>query len=131
MLFMYELERRLQARNSKITVNAFGPGLITRTGLFRNQNPLFVKVFDFATNEIFHVAETVSGGGNCLVFMLTDPSLEGSGGVYWNNDLSPGAPPSLVAAGHKFAQTNSSVESNDAVEAQKLWKLSESLVGLA
>ena len=132
MLFMYELERRLQARNSKITGERVRLRDSSRApAYFATQNPLFVKVFDFATNEIFHVAETVSGGGNCLVFMLTDPSLEGSGGVYWNNDLSPGAPPSLVAAGHKFAQTNSSVESNDAVEAQKLWKLSESLVGLA
>lgn len=29
-------------------VVAFGPGLITRTGFFRSQPPLFVKVFDFA-----------------------------------------------------------------------------------
>jgi hypothetical protein len=42
-----------------VTVNSFGPGLITRTGFFRNQQPLFVKVFDFFTNDVFHVAETV------------------------------------------------------------------------
>jgi len=127
MLFTYELERRLRARNSKITVNAFGPGLITRTGLFRNQNPLFVKVFDFATNDVFHVAETVSGGGDCLVFMLTDPSLGGDrGGLYYNNTLSPGTPPT----GHAFVPTESSKESTDVDEARRLWSLSESLVGL-
>ena len=37
LLFTYELERRLRERNSKITVNAFGPGLITRTGLFKTK----------------------------------------------------------------------------------------------
>jgi len=127
LLFTYELERRLRERNSKITVNAFGPGLITRTGLFRNQNPLFVKVFDFAVNNVFHVAETVSGGGDCLVFMLTDPSLGGDrGGLYYNNTLSPGTPPT----GHAFVPTESSKESNDVDEARRLWALSESLVGL-
>ena len=59
--FARELERRLEARGSAVTVNSFGPGLITRTGFFRYQNPIFVKLFD-ATNDIFHVAETVDGG---------------------------------------------------------------------
>ena len=43
------------------------PADTQRSGFFRNQQPLFVKVFDFATNDIFHVAETVDGGGDCLV----------------------------------------------------------------
>ena len=127
MLFTYELERRLQARRSKVNVNAFGPGLITRTGLFRHQQPLFVKVFDFVTNDVAHVAETVDGGGNTLLFMLTDPSLEGVGGMYFNNTLSPGTPPT----GHAFVKTDSSEESLRADEAAKLWSLSEKLVNLA
>lgn len=72
-LFARELERRLQAAGSPIQVNSFGPGLITRTGFFRYQNPLFVKVFDIATNDIFHVAESVDGGGDCLVYMVRGP----------------------------------------------------------
>ena len=39
----------------QVTVNSFGPGLITRTGFFRNQNPVFVKLFDVATNDLFKV----------------------------------------------------------------------------
>jgi hypothetical protein len=39
----------------------------------------YIKAFDFATNEIFHVAETVDGGGDCLVYMVTNPELEGRG----------------------------------------------------
>lgn len=127
MLFTYELERRLLEKGSKVTVNAFGPGLITRTGLFRHQNPLFVKAFDFATNEVFHVAETVDRGGDCLVYMLTEPSLEGVGGTYFNNRLAPGTPPT----GHAFERSPSSIESNDRDEALKLWTISERIVGLS
>ena len=34
VLFAKELRNRLQETNSQITVNAFGPGLITRTGTY-------------------------------------------------------------------------------------------------
>ena len=126
MLFSYELERRLQASGSKVTVNAFGPGLITRTGLFRHQQPLFVKAFDLITNT-FNVAESVDGGGNTLLYMLTDESLEGVGGAYYSNTISPGSSPT----GHAFIVQESSEESKDATEARNLWRLSEKLVGLA
>lgn len=104
-------------------VNSFGPGLITRTGFFRNQKPLFVKIFDFAVNDIFHVAETVDGGGNCLVFMATSPELEKVGGIYYNNDVTG-------LGSHKFAAIPPSAEAQDAEEARKLWELSSQLVGL-
>ena len=81
MLFARELERRLQAAGSPVQVNSFGPGLITRTGFFRYQNKFFVRLFDFATNEIFHVAETVDGGGDCLVYMVTAPELEAGSSI--------------------------------------------------
>jgi len=126
VLFSYELERRLQASGSKVTVNAFGPGLITRTGLFRHQQPLFVKAFDLITNT-FNVAESVDGGGNTLLYMLTDESLEGVGGAYYSNTISPGSSPT----GHAFIVQESSEESKDATEARNLWRLSEKLVGLA
>jgi len=126
VLFARELERRLQATGSPVQVNAFGPGLITRTGFFRYQNPLFVKLFDFATNEIFHVAETVSGGGDCLVYMVTAPDLEGRGGLYYNNGIAAGEP-----TGHKFEAAEVSSEARDDAEAAKLWRYSEKLVGLS
>lgn len=124
VLFAQELQRRLAARGSGVTVNAFGPGLITRSGFFRNQQPLFVKVFDFATNDIFHVAETVDGGGDCLVNMVTDAKLEGRGGLYYNNDL--GGP-----TGHQFLEQPPSEEARDATEAAALWAYSAKLVGIA
>ena len=126
VLFARELQRRLATAGSPVQVNSFGPGLITRTGLFRTQNPFFAKVFDFATNDVFHVAETVSGGGDCLVYMVTAPELEGVGGLYYNNDLAPGTP-----TGHKFAPGEVSVEARDDAEAAKLWRYSEKFVGLS
>ena len=125
ILFAKELERRCEDAGSKIRVNAFGPGLITRTGFFRNQNPIFTALFDFATNDIFHVAATVDEGGDCLVYMATSASLEGVGGEYFNNNLSSNSP-----GGHLFAATETSDESEDGAEAKKLWMLSEQLVGL-
>ena len=34
------------------------------------------------------VAETVDGGGECLVTMVLSPELEGLSGVYYNNGLA-------------------------------------------
>eukprot|EP00873_Tetraselmis_striata_P029904 jgi/Tetstr1/450168/TSEL_037210.t1 len=123
ILFARELQRRLDERGAKVEVNSFGPGLITRTGFFRNQKPLFVKIFDFAVNDIFHVAETVDGAGNCLVFMATSPELEKTGGIYYNNDVTG-------LGSHKFAAIQPSEEARKADEAAKLWELSAKLVGL-
>lgn len=123
VLFARELQRRLAAKGSRATCNSFGPGLITRTGFFRYQNPVFVKLFDFATNELFGVAETVSGGGDCLAFMMADPSLDGKGGLYYNNDLDG-------FRGHDFHVDDPSAEALDDAEAAKLWALSAKLVGL-
>lgn len=127
VLFARELQRRLSAANSAVTVNAFGPGLITRTGFFRYQNPLFVKLFDFATNDVFHVAETVDGGGDCLVYMTTSPVLEGKGGLYYNNGIAPGE----GKTGHRFDKGEVSAEARNDAEAAALWRYSERFVGIA
>ena len=148
LLFTRELARRLRAAGSPVEVVAFGPGLITRTAFFRNQNPLFTALFDFATNDLFHVAESaraaaacllckqrvftracttlraqVSGGGDCLVFMATDAAVAGRSGVYYNNDLDG-------TGGHRFEETAPSAEAQRDDEAARLWALSAQLVGL-
>jgi len=123
VLFTRELARRLTAAGSTVTANAFGPGLITRTGFFRNQNPLFVGVFDFFTNDVFHVAESVSGGGDCLVYMVADPSLDGRSRLYYNNDLDG-------KGGHLFHEDSVSAEAMRDDEARLLWERSAKLVGL-
>lgn len=124
VLFARELQRRLSDKGARVDVTSYGPGLITRTGFFRNQQPFFVKVFDFFTNDVFRVAETVSGGGDCLVFMATSPEMEGKGGVYYNNDI-PGF------GKHSFEDAPPSEEARNSAEGQRLWALSERLVGLS
>ena len=122
MLMMRELSRRLKAQGSRVSCTAFGPGLITRTGFFRTQNPLFVGAFDFAANSVFRVAETVSGGGDCLVFMAA--SDEPVSGSYWNNGIGPNF------GQHTFALGVPSAEAQDDQKAADLWTLSAALVGL-
>ena len=66
VLFALELSRRLSEMGYSardISCNCYGPGLITRTNFFRNQNRLFVTLFDLITNTI-GAAESVSGGGD-------------------------------------------------------------------
>eukprot|EP00667_Euglena_gracilis_P012655 EG_transcript_13012 len=124
ILFAHELQRRLAESGSKIEVVAFGPGLITRTGFFRSQPPLFVKVFDFATNDLFRVAESVSGGGDCLVYMVETPGLPK--GAFYNNQLDFGN----GFGKHAFVETPVSEEATDDAKAAQLWDLSAKLVGL-
>lgn len=55
VLFTEEMSRRLAAKGSKVTCNCFSPGLIPSTGLFRSQNPIFVKLFDFIAVQVLGV----------------------------------------------------------------------------
>lgn len=85
---------------------------------------MFVKLFDFATNDIFHVAETVDGGGDCLVYMVNSSDLNGRGGLYYNNGLAP-------LGKHSFKELAPSVESQNEAEAAMLWEYSAKLVNLS
>jgi hypothetical protein len=102
-------------------------GLITRSGFFRSAPSQFIGIFDFVTNDLLGVAETVSGAGDCLAFMAVDPSLDGKTGVYFNNDTS-GTP--LISPGHKFEEQLPSQEAQNDEEAAKLWELSAKLVNV-
>ena len=126
LLFTRTLDRRLRAAGSPVDVLAFGPGLITRTGFFRNQPAIFTALFDFATNDVFRVAETVSGGGDCLVRMATDSALDGRSGEYWNNDID-----SEHFGRHVFGVGQPSAEALSDAEGEELWDISARLTGLA
>lgn len=122
ILFTRELARRLRASGAPTTVNAVGPGLVTRTALFRSQSPAFVSVFDFVATTS-GLAESVSGGGDCLVYMATSPSLAGVSGAFYNNEIVPGK-------GHVLEEKQPSEEARDEGEGRKLWDVSAKLVGL-
>jgi protochlorophyllide reductase len=132
VLFMRELQRRLDDdEKRKIQVNAFNPGLIVSTGLFRDQNPIFTKVFDFVATDLFRVGETVHWGGGALEYMALDVKTVGSngGGLYYTSP--PGSSKyGDDAFGNQFTVANVSKEASDLEKAKKLWELSEKLVRL-
>lgn len=129
VFFMKELQQRLDKDNKGIEVNAFSPGLIVSTGLFRDQNPIFTKVFDFAATNLLKVGESVHWGGGALEFMTLDSSVRSKGGLYYNSP--PGSSKyGDKAFGNQFAVTQTSKEAKDDAKGKRFWELSEKLVGL-
>jgi protochlorophyllide reductase len=159
ILFTRELQRRLESSDvtKNIVVNSFSPGLITSSGFFRYQSPLFSKVccfrineentlsssinspfitnppkfiqkaFGFIAEKVARVAETPEWGGGCLDYMVTNVDTRAE---FWNSE--PGSSKYGDAAyGKQFTVSNISNEAKDDAKAKKLWELSEVLVGIA
>jgi protochlorophyllide reductase len=128
VLFTRELQRQLDsnAATKQIVVNCFSPGLIVGTGLFRDQNPLFTKLFDLAATNLLKVGETPEWGGACLEYMTKMKSK----GLYYNSN--PGSSKFGDGAfGREFIPMYVSKEGNDDTKAQLLWELSEKVLGIA
>lgn len=130
VLFTRELQRRLSKDSATkgIFANSFSPGLITSTGFFRNQNPVFSKVFGVVATNIAGVAETPEWGGASLAYMVTSEDTKTRGEFYT-------APPGSSkygndAFGREFTVATISKEAQDDAKAIKLWDLSEKLVGI-
>jgi protochlorophyllide reductase len=87
IFFLRELQRQLAASEDTkgISVNAFSPGLITSTGLFRYQNPVFSSIFGVLATNIIKVAESPQWGGAALAYMTTVNTK----GAYYNS--APGS----------------------------------------
>ena len=131
VFFMKELQQRLDkdTRHKGINVNAFNPGLIVSTGLFRDQNPLFTKVFDFAATDLFKVGESPHWGGGALEYMTLDGGVISKGGQYYTSP--PGSSKyGDQAFGKQFAVSDVSKEAMDDVKGKRFWELSEKLVGI-
>lgn len=128
MLFTRELQRRLNGNDAtkEICVNSFSPGLIVGTGLFRDQNPFFIKLFDLAATNLLKVGETPEWGGACLEYMTTMSSK----GLFYNSD--PGSSKyGDDAFGREFRPMDVSKEGNDDAKAQRLWELTDKVLGIA
>mmetsp|Transcript_15906 Transcript_15906/g.36674 ORF Transcript_15906/g.36674 Transcript_15906/m.36674 type:complete len:457 (+) Transcript_15906:219-1589(+) len=136
ILFCRELQRKLAADDAtkNVVVNAFSPGLITSSGFFRYQNPVFASVFNVAVSSVFKVAETPEYGGAALAYMTT---VENTRGEFF--DSPPGTSNKYAsdgndyqgAFGKEFAPTAVSKEALDNQKAKRLWTLSEKLVGIS
>jgi protochlorophyllide reductase len=127
VFFCRELQRRLSSTQSTkdITVNSFSPGLITTTGLFRYQSPIFIPIFSFIATKVAKVAETPEWGGAALAYMTQVDTR----GQYYNSP--PGSSKYGDAAfGKQFTIYDVSKEAHDDAKSRKLWELSEKLVGV-
>jgi protochlorophyllide reductase len=106
--------------------NCFNPGLIVTTGLFRDQNRIFTKLFDIVATDLAKVAESRSWGGGALAYVS---SVDTKGAYYTS-------PPGSVkygdaAYGQQFRPQTVSIEAQDDAKAEALWELSEKALGIA
>lgn len=128
VFFTRELERRLDEKGSKIRAYCFNPGLIVGTGLFREQNKVFTKIFDFAATDLLKVGETTHFGGGCLEYMAISNELPRNGGYFTS---APGSSKfGDDAFGLQFHDTEVSKEARGREKGMKLWSVSEKLVGI-
>lgn len=129
VFFTREMQRRLDGINSNMKVNCFSPGLIVGTGLFRDQNQVFTKIFDVAATNILRVGETTEWGGGALEYMALDKEVGLKGGLYYNS--RPGSSKfGDDAYGKQFEVYDVSNEAKDNNKAKRLWQLSEKLTGI-
>jgi len=107
--------------------NCFNPGLIVSTGLFRDQNKIFTRVFDFAATDLLKVGESPEWGGGCLEYMTNSVTTRG---MYYSSDPGTSAKYGEAAYGKQFSVATPSEEARDDAKAQRLWELSEKLLGI-
>jgi protochlorophyllide reductase len=124
--FCVELNQRLQSRQA--IVNSFSPGLMTKSGLFRNQdvgsNPTSVH-----SKEILKKDRTVEFGAGALVFMAMADATGERGGVYWRDVDSLSS--STKAYGNEFSPSAIVGDAYDKEKREQLWNLSCQLVGIS
>lgn len=109
--FTYELQRRLDEQNSKVTVNCVHPGIIATE---------IVSYLPFGLHHVYQflgglLGLTAEKGAKGPAFVVTSLSVDGIGGKYfslWNPSQS-----SLISYNKEIAK--------------KLWSVSEKQVGLA
>ncbi|GAQ83896.1 NADPH:protochlorophyllide oxidoreductase [Klebsormidium nitens] len=117
MLTVRELHRRFHDKTG-ITFSSLYPGCIAETGLFREHYSLFKTLFPLFQKYVTKGYVSEDTAGERLAQVVSDPKLGASGNYWsWNNDQS-----SFV--------NDVSDEVADSTKGQKLWEVSEKLVGL-
>lgn len=122
MMMSRELHARYHAKTG-IIFSTLYPGCVAETPLFRNAPPMFQKIFPWFQKNITkgYVSQPLSG--DRVAQVVADAGFTQSGVHWsWGNRQREGR-----AA---FAQSLSS-KATDTARSQRLWALSERLVGLA
>ena len=121
VLTMRELHRRYYDATG-IVFSSLYPGCVADTPLFRNHYSLFQKIFPWFQKNITGGYVSQELAGERVAAVVADPEYDQSG-VYWSwgNRQQEGR--------QAFAQEVSD-EASDVNKAERMWELSEKLVGL-
>ncbi len=116
ILCAYELSRRLQKQQSKITVNAFNPGLMLDTQLGRDYSQAELSALSTTISQsVLEKAKDSKAMGSALARLILYSSLENVTGKYFDG----------------LEEVQSSDESYDERKATELWESSAALVELS
>ncbi|MGJ3244710.1 MAG: protochlorophyllide reductase [Elainellaceae cyanobacterium] len=122
VLTMRELHRRYHD-STGITFSSLYPGCVADTPLFRNHYPLFQKLFPWFQKNITGGYVSQELAGERVAAVVADPEYRQSGAYWsWGNRQKKN--------GKSFVQ-QVSPQARDDEKAERMWNLSEKLVGLA
>lgn len=121
VLTMKELHRRYHEETG-ITFSSLYPGCVAESPLFRNHYSLFQKIFPWFQKKITGGYISEEEAGKRVAAVVKDPEYNQSGAYWsWGNRQKKDR--------KSFVQ-EMSPEASDAAKAERLWELSEKLVGL-
>ncbi|MGF1499163.1 MAG: protochlorophyllide reductase [Elainellaceae cyanobacterium] len=122
VLTMRELHRRYHEPTG-ITFSSLYPGCVADTPLFRNHYPLFQKLFPWFQKNVTGGYVSQELAGERVAAVVADSEYQQSGAYWsWGNRQKKGR--------EAFVQ-KVSPQARDEEKAERLWDLSEKLVGLA
>lgn len=122
VLTMRELHRRYH-EDTGITFSSLYPGCVADTPLFRNHYPLFQKLFPLFQKNITGGYVSQELAGERVAAVVADPEYKQSGAYFsWGNRQKKN--------GQSFVQ-RVSPQARDDEKGERMWVLSEKLVGLA
>ena len=123
VLTMRELDRRYH-ESTGIVFTSLYPGCVADTPLFRNHYPLFQKIFPWFQKNITGGYVSQELAGERVADVVTKPEYGESGSYWsWGNRQKKDRQAAFVQ--------NVSPQAQDEAKAEKMWNLSEKLVGLA
>ena len=121
VLTMRELHRRYHDATG-ITFSSLYPGCVAESPLFRNHYSLFQKIFPWFQKKVTGGYISQEEAGKRVATVVKDPEYKQSGAYWsWGNRQQKDR--------QSFVQ-EMSPEASDEAKAERLWELSEKLVGL-
>ncbi|EAZ90885.1 protochlorophyllide reductase [Crocosphaera chwakensis] len=122
VLTMRELHRRYH-ENTGVVFTSLYPGCVADTPLFRNHYPLFQKIFPWFQKNITGGYVSQELAGERVADVVTKPEYGQSGSYWsWGNRQKKDRKAAFVQKVSPQAQ--------DEAKAERMWELSEKLVGL-